>query len=190
MTGLVAWTRSTSFGRSVVDKPNVYVDSCVIINVFAPSASVADQDRLRPSLWVLSAGQRGLLRLTLSPLVIAEVLGNGNIRGSHVPPDDRAGKVASVRAYFHDNDFLFVELDQFLGLEAAQLAVAHQLRGPDAIHLASALRAGCTTLYTWDNDLLKLDGHEALGGMRCIEPAPEGQGDLLEELSASTPDSE
>jgi predicted nucleic acid-binding protein len=173
----------------VADKPSVYVDSCVVISVFAASATAADQARLGPSLWVLSAGQRGIHRLTISPLVVAEVLGSGNIRGSQVQPDVRARRVADVFDYFHDNDLLYVELDQFLALEAANLSVAHQLKGPDAVHLASALRAECTILYTWDNDLLKLDGHEALGGMRCIEPTPQGQSDILEELAVgSNPD--
>lgn len=170
----------------MADKPNVYVDSCVVVSVFAASSNATDQARLKPSLWVLSAGQRGIYRLTMSPLVIAEVLGSGNIRGSQVLPDDRARRVANVYEYFRNNELLYVELDQFLALEAANLAVAHQLKGPDAVHLASALRAGCTILYTWDNDLLKLDGNDALGGMRCVEPAPEGQGDLLDELATES----
>lgn len=170
----------------MAEKPNVYVDSCVVISVFAASSNAVDQARLKPSLWVLSAGQRGTHKLTMSPLVIAEVLGSGNIRGAHVMPDERVRRVADVYGYFHDNDLLYVELDQFLALEAANLAVAHQLKGPDAVHLASALRAECTTLYTWDNDLLKLDGNDALGGMRCVEPEIQGQGDLLQELATES----
>lgn len=187
MTGQVDRTQSSSLERNVAESASAYVDSCVIVSVFAPSEEEIDKQRLRPSLWVLSAGQRGVLRLTMSPFVIPEVLGTGSIRGSHITPGDRLQRVESVHRYFQDNEIQYVELDQFLALEAAKLAVAHQLKGGDAVHLASALRAGCERLYTWDRDLLKLDGHESLGGMRCIEPQPEGQGDLLDELPEESP---
>ncbi len=50
---------------------------------------------------------------------------------------------------------LVVELDASLAREAGDLAERHRLRGFDALHLASALRAsdGATTVATWDSRL-------------------------------------
>lgn len=43
-----------------------------------------------------------------------------------------------------------VELDGPLAIHAGDLAEAHRLRSHDAVHLASALAVGASTLATWD----------------------------------------
>lgn len=43
-----------------------------------------------------------------------------------------------------------VELDGPLAIHAGNLAEAHRLRSHDAVHLASALAVGASTLATWD----------------------------------------
>jgi predicted nucleic acid-binding protein len=49
---------------------------------------------------------------------------------------------------------LVVGIDHSLARRAGDLAAEHQLRGCDAVHLASALRLGDqTTLITWDHRL-------------------------------------
>jgi predicted nucleic acid-binding protein len=46
---------------------------------------------------------------------------------------------------------LIVGIDDSLARRAGDLAAEHQLRGHDAVHLASALRlGGQTTVITWD----------------------------------------
>lgn len=68
---------------------------------------------------------------------------------------------------------MLVELDEALATHAADLAVRHQLKGPDAVHFASALRAKCQRLYTWDGNLLKLKNIE---GIDICEPGVGQQG--------------
>ena len=56
---------------------------------------------------------------------------------------------------------LIVAIDGQLARQAGDLAAGHDLRGYDAVHLASALRLGpSTTLITWDEQL-KLAGADS-----------------------------
>lgn len=68
------------------------------------------------------------------------------------------------------DDSLVVELDASLAREAGDLAQRHRLRGFDALHLASALRAsdGATTVATWDQELGSAARSEGL----LVVPAP------------------
>jgi predicted nucleic acid-binding protein len=64
---------------------------------------------------------------------------------------------------------LVVEIDHWLARRAGDLAAEHQLRGYDAVHLASALRLGDqTTLITWDQRLQ----HAAIAAGLAVAPAP------------------
>lgn len=146
--------------------PRAYLDSCVYINVFRFGQS-DPVDWLKRSVDVVHRCQSGQLSLVGSALVIAEVCGNGGIRGSHLTPKVRRRRSAEARAFFRDNDFLVVDVDRRIADQAVDLAFEHQLTGCDAIHLASAAAAGCAVLYSWDEDLLKV---EALGNMKIIEP--------------------
>ncbi len=54
-----------------------------------------------------------------------------------------------------------VEVDRNIGEAANKLCVRfsdNRLRPADAIHLASALRAGCDVLLTWDGPLAGVNG--------------------------------
>lgn len=51
-------------------------------------------------------------------------------------------------------ELVLVGIDGQLARRAGELAEEHELRGYDAVHLASALALGAdTTLVTWDQDL-------------------------------------
>lgn len=62
-----------------------------------------------------------------------------------------------------------VGIDESLARQAGDLAVEHHRRGPDAVHLASALRlGGQTTLITWDDRLRQA----AIAAGLAVAPAP------------------
>ena len=46
-------------------------------------------------------------------------------------------------------------------------------RSYDALHLASAIRGKCSIMYTYDDDLLKLNGR--VPGVQIVEPVWVGQ---------------
>lgn len=107
-------------------------------------------------------------------LVANEVMGNGRLRLE--AERQNPGSIETARSYFTTRQVRLVELDRLLMLHAMDLSVELSLRGPDAIHLASALRAECRTFYTYDGDFLKLDGDVA--GIRFQEPVAIGQAEL------------
>ncbi|SFE54409.1 PIN domain-containing protein [Actinopolyspora alba] len=63
---------------------------------------------------------------------------------------------------------MFVSIDQRVARRAAELAPEHDLKGFDASILAAAELARCETLYTWDNDLLKIG--DKISGLTVCEP--------------------
>jgi predicted nucleic acid-binding protein len=151
------------------------VDTCVLVNIMT-AGGVDDADWLEWSLSVVEAAERGDYRLTISALVIAELAGTPAIRGSHIEPRLRHQRVTAVRNFFSSAGYLVVDLDQRTAMRASELATKHQLFGPDAIVLASALAANSFVLYTWDHDLLKLNGEF---DMPILKPSEQPGGTQL-----------
>jgi predicted nucleic acid-binding protein len=144
----------------------------VFVNVFTGGAN-DDPAWLVHSRWLLTEGQEGRLTIVTSPIVVAEVMGNGGVRGAHVPVRDRSERVRAVHGYFRDNDLEWVEIDRVLGFSAADICVDHQLKGADALHVAAAVRARVDRVVSWDRDLLKLAGSDL--GVDFAEPHMVGQ---------------
>ena len=66
----------------------------------------------------------------------------------------RAQEIATRELEMAFRHLRLTELDAALAREAGELAERLALRGSDAVHLASALRLGPSTLMvTWDDDL-------------------------------------
>jgi predicted nucleic acid-binding protein len=147
--------------------PHPFVDTSVFVNVF--TAGENDPDEWLPiSTAALAAAERGKIRIVVSGLVIAETLGCPNMRGTHIPREQRRDRCNAALAWFRDNDFETVEIARHHGDQASRLAQRHQLRGPDALHLVCAQIAGCDRLWTWDSDLIKVNGQ--LGALVIEQP--------------------
>jgi pilT protein domain protein len=93
----------------------------------------------------------------MSVITIAELLGNAKIRGNHISKQERNRRIKAAQAWLKNFPITAVEADSTLAFEAGTLAQQHQLKGPDALILASSLRVQAKTLYTWDNGLLKIN---------------------------------
>jgi len=72
------------------------------------------------------------------------------------------GESEDLRPYFREEFIQLIEVDREIGETAHHLCRTHKagpnqpaLRAVDAIHIASAKRAGCDVLLSWDPDLLK-----------------------------------
>lgn len=124
-------------------RPTVYIDSCVFFHVIKK-----EQGLWRDSLQVLLAAERGDISVVASTLVLAEVGGwHGDV------PAEAQEQV--IERYLLSDAVDWVEVDLFTVDAARGLAREHHLRGADALHLASAIRAKASYLMTTDERLLE-----------------------------------
>jgi predicted nucleic acid-binding protein len=161
----------------------VAVDTSVLVNYFTNGGTTDDPSWFEHSAWVMTAAQRGQFRLVVPALALAELAGDGTVRGAHLPPKTRHERVQNVLKWTRSAAYVLVaDVDLRVARQAVDLAIKHQLRGGDACIVACALMARATTLYSWDGDHLKLDG--AIDGLTIRQPEAQAhlQGDLLESL--------
>lgn len=168
----------------MAETPRACVDTCVLVDYLTDAPQYPE--RLDGARWLLEdAVERGSYKLVLPALVIAETCGTHAMR----PPaakdrEVRAARVERFLTWVRDSRALVVDIDQRVAERAARLAQAHELKGGDATVLSAALTAGCSVLYTWDNGLLKTNGHEDIGSMQVMGPVrvnpPQAELDVSE----------
>jgi len=90
------------------------------------------------------AVDRGEFRGVTSTLTLSEVLVHPMRRGEHELADEYR------RILLHANQVTTVPVSEMIADEAAQLRARHSLRTPDAIQLATAMRAGASSFLTND----------------------------------------
>ena len=154
---------------SVYTRP--YIESGVFISWIKGAADASPTvDRGGISRHVLKQAENGEFPIITSYLSIAEVFkkrGDGQQRLT----DEENGRILK---YFESDFIIFVELDRSIAEEANRLCRqyrANHLMPNDAIHLASALRAQCDVLLTWDKDLVSVP----YPGIRIENPRILGQ---------------
>lgn len=134
--------------------PKVYADAPLFFNV------IKRERGLWPaSLKVLLAAQRGDIKLIASTLLLAEIIGH---RGDVAP----AVRDGVIEQYLTDL-VEWVELDLFVVREARELGDRYKLRGPDASHLATAVRRKAD--YFMSRDLAFPYG-QMVGDVKVIQP--------------------
>lgn len=136
--------------------PTRYFDSTVIIKYVTNDRETADTIHT-----LIEEARSGAWRIAISPIVMVEVT-----RERDKPVD--LARAAKIEAFF-DNDFFYIrEVDAELGKAARKLIYHHlHLRPNDALHLAAAIDLSCDVLYSYDTDLLRLDGEH---GLRIEKP--------------------
>ena len=136
----------------------VYLDSSIYLAVIK-----AELGRVDVSRRLLEGAQNGLYNIFASTLTVAEVCGNGAVRAAA-----DVARVDQLVAGFFSNAFIkWVDVDLPLAQHARALSREHGLRGADAVHLASAIRAKCQYLTAWDQDF---PAGEFIGGVCVVEP--------------------
>lgn len=131
---------------------------------------VGEPGRAEDCRKLLDEAASGAYLLFTSAITLAEVT-----RKRHQPvnPDVRQ----TIEKFFENPYIETVNADRFTVLRARDLIFQHlSLRPNDAIHLASAQRANCTMLYTYDKDLLDLNG--SIIDLEIVEPIWTGQTQL------------
>jgi len=125
-----------------------YFDSCIFVYIitgnphFEPQCSAA-----------VYAAEQGQFTLATSMLTLIEVIKDQS--GPHTPSPEIQQKIAD---FFEHDYVLMVQATRSIMVRARELCWKYgsiNLRGNDAVHLASAIYTGCTTLYTFDGTLLK-----------------------------------
>ena len=96
------------------------------------------------------AVDRGELRLAASVLTLTEVLVHPLRRGAHKLADQYR------RILLHADQVTTVPVSEGVAKEAGQLRARHNLRTPDAIQLATAIRSGASSFLTNDGRLPRL----------------------------------
>lgn len=95
--------------------------------------------------------QDGNLTIVSSPLLVVEALVK--------PLQDRNTAIEmQYRELFSANAVRLLEASYAVFEDAARLRAATGLKIPDALHAATALRAGCALFITNDNDFRHVDG--------------------------------
>ena len=157
--------------------PRVAVDTCVVVDLLTN----VDPVRAANASYLLD-GHGTRYEIVLPAIVLTEIAGTGDIRGNHLLPDVRGERVAKAISWIAASRFIVAELSERLARKAADLAVEHQLKGPDGSVLATAVAWRCRNLYTRDNGILKCDGKFA--DLKILEPEapPEAALELFSAL--------
>lgn len=148
-----------------------YLDSSVFIAWIKGEKVTEDGkevDRGDIASHILEDAQKGRYSVYCSTFVAAEVIKDRN------RPKLTDAELQTIDNYFQHEFIIWVDLDLSLALEARALARAHSLKPPDAVHLASAIRADCDYLLRWDAKWAA----GTYGGVEVRDPFWLGQGSL------------
>ncbi len=131
--------------------PRYYWDSCVFIDAIQKTSGRIEHIRS-----IEAEARRNKLQIVASTLAIAEVAKTK----SGTLTEEQARLIAS---YFENDFIIVVQVDRPVAKRASDHVRNHPIKPPDAIHVATAIRAGVDVLYTYDGDgqkpgLLQLDG--------------------------------
>lgn len=115
----------------------VYADAPIFFSV------IKEEPTWPECMKVLRAAHRGDIQLVASTMLKIELIGwHGEV--------DLAARDALLEQYLDSQDVDWVEVDHFTIGRARELANRYHMRGPDALHLASAVIAGADYLMTYD----------------------------------------
>lgn len=149
------------------DYRRLYLDADVYLGLIK-----GEQGRVDIARSLLRDAQDKRFVVVASTLIYAEVCGHGDVRAAV----DLVEVDRKVSAFFEHGFIQWVEVDLSIARDARRLSREHRLRGADAIHLASAIRASCDVLMTWNKNDFPV-GENVLG-VAVREPFLFGQGNL------------
>lgn len=82
-----------------------------------------------------------------------------------------------IDSFFLNSYIEIVTVDRLTGELAREVVWDHGLKPQDAIQVAAARRSRCATIYTYDAQVLRLDGIYA--GLHVVAPVWTGQPPLI-----------
>jgi predicted nucleic acid-binding protein len=121
-----------------------YLDANVYIAAIK-GPKTEDPDKVQIAATILQLAEDGAFQIFASTLLAAEVI---KVPGDPNPLTPHQENVIS--GYFYRDFIVMIEVDLLIAEKARQLARDHGLKPPDAVHLATAIRAKCDQFLTWD----------------------------------------
>ena len=145
----------------VSPKPKIYWEASPFVAHIGNEAGRAHICRA-----VLNSARARDLDLYTSALSLVEVFKVPNSQS-----DDDAEK--TIVQFFKNSWIIIQSLDRHVATETRRVERQFpHLKGPDAIHLGTAIYLGVDFLHTYDKDLLKCDGQ--VPGLSIVEPSLRG----------------
>ena len=136
--------------------PWVYWDACTWIAYINQEKAVVHKDgsvenRFVKCLEVLDQANNKKLEIVTSAFTLAEVCKS---------PEVRESPLDNLPAFFEKSYIFIVPVDMSIGRRAQSIQVSGlvNLKPPDSIHLASAIRTKVAEMHTFDKGILMLDG--------------------------------
>jgi predicted nucleic acid-binding protein len=144
-----------------------YLDANVYIAVIK-GPTREDPEKVRTAAAILQLAEEGHFQVYGSTFVAAEVI---KVPGDPAPLSAEQERV--IVGYFQRDFMVLLELDLLTAEKARELARDHGLKPPDAVHVATAIRAGCDQFLTWDEKVHK--GGRTIEGVYICEPHVTGR---------------
>ena len=85
----------------MTDTPRVFIDTCLLVNLAVAETTSDEQNKFPGSRGVISAILDDKMRGYISVITIAELLGNGEVRGNHIPKKERHRRITEAQAWLH-----------------------------------------------------------------------------------------
>ena len=145
-----------------------YLDSGVFIGWIKAEITPDGVNRGRIADHILELAERGVYRICVSSVTLAEVHKKKGLGPLDEKEDER------IIDFFEHSYIDVVDVDREIGKQSNRFCRLYGLKPIDAIHLACALRAGCDVLLTWDDDFDSVQ-HDKI---RVERPQLLGQGSL------------
>lgn len=121
---------------------------------------------------VFNLARRGVFRIVISSFVIAEVF-----KPRHFSPLTDTGS-DNILAFFEQDFIDVVDVDRRVAEEAHRLARQYGITAPDAIMIATAIRAKADVILTWDDALIERMARAGWTGPPLERPRLVGQADM------------
>lgn len=132
-----------------------YWDRSVFVPLFTPN----EPDRATIAQRLLQEASLTANQIVTSVFTIAETRRD---RGRDPLAPGAAERIAR---FFARERVVLIILDLRIAERAAQIGEQYGLKPPDAVHLATALEAGCDRFLTWDDGYFR-------GALRTASPLP------------------
>ncbi len=135
----------------------IYWDACTWIAYINQEKEIERPDKTIENRFemcraILDRAEQGKIEIVTSAFTLAEVCKLPNVDTS---PLDR------LPSFFEKSYILIVPVDMAVGLKSQKIQDSGlvNIKPPDAVHLASAQIASVSEFHTFDDKILRLDGH-------------------------------